>query len=111
MSYSRVNERPGIGEVGYQLQCGQRLQNEQHEPTINIVSQGFIQSGSPGISPSPTEILKLSMVSILAWFAVVFGINSMGNAESNCTRRSQVQFTALRVLLIPNTTANHAITY
>ena len=35
----------------------------------------------------------------------------MSKAGSNCTRHSRVQITALRVLLIPNTTANHAITY
>ena len=35
------------------------------------------------------------LVYVIAWFAVVFGINSTSNAESNCTRRSRVQFTAL----------------
>ena len=50
-------------------------------------------------------------VYVIAWFAVVFGINSTSKCRNNCTRRSRVQFTALRVLLIPNTTANHAITY
>ena len=35
----------------------------------------------------------------------------MGKARNNCTRHSRVQFTALQVLLIQNTTANHAITY
>ena len=37
-----------------------------------------------------------------------FGIISTSKAGNNCTRRSLVQFTALRVLLIQNTTANHA---
>ena len=40
---------------------------------------------------------------------MVFGINSKA---VNCTRLRLVQlFPALLVLLIPNTTANHAITY
>ena len=47
----------------------------------------------------------------VAWFAVVFGINSMSKAGSNCMKHSQVQFTVFQVLSIPNTTANHAFTY
>ena len=45
------------------------------------------------------------LVYIIAWSAVVRGINSMSNVG---TRRSRVKFPALRVLLIPNITANHA---
>ncbi len=41
---------------------------------------------------------RCTTVYVIAWLAVVFWINS----TSNCTRRSRVQFTALRVL---NTTA------
>ena len=41
---------------------------------------------------------------MIAWFAVVFGINSMSNAAAPHTITS-----ALLMLLIPNTTANHAI--
>ena len=49
---------------------------------------------------------------VIAWFAVEFGINRQLRQEvHNCTRHSLIQFTALRVLLIQNTTANHAITY
>ena len=48
---------------------------------------------------------------MIAWFAVVFGINSTHNAV-NCTRLCLVQLlSAFLVLLIPNTIANHAITY
>ena len=41
--------------------------------------------------------------------AMLFGINSMSDAR-NSTRRSRVLFVALRVLLIPNSMANRAIT-
>jgi len=48
---------------------------------------------------------------VIAWFAVVFWINSTRKAV-NCTRLRLVQlFPVLLVLLIPNTIANHAITY
>jgi len=30
--------------------------------------------------------LNVVLVYVIAWFAVVFGINSTSNAESNCTR-------------------------
>ena len=55
---------------------------------------------------------------MVGWSAVVFGINSTRNAggkEYNSTRRSPVLFysflPALLALLIPNTTADHPITY
>ena len=48
---------------------------------------------------------------MIAWFAVVFGINSTHNAV-NCTWLRLMQLlSVLVVLLIPNTTAKHAITY
>ena len=48
---------------------------------------------------------------LMAWLAVVLGINSTHNAV-NLTRRSQVKlFLVLLVLLISNTTAYHAIIY
>ena len=48
---------------------------------------------------------------LIAWLAVVLGINSTHNA-GNFTRRSQVKLLlALLVLLISNTTAYHAIIY
>jgi len=53
---------------------------------------------------------SMIFVYVIAWFAVVFGINSTSKAGTNCTRHSRVQFPALRVLLIQDTTANHAIT-
>ena len=55
-------------------------------------------------------------VYVIACFSVVFGINSTSNADrkvQNSTRRSRVLFaflSALRVLLIPNTTEKHAMT-
>jgi len=58
----------------------------------------------------------MQFVYVIAWFSVIFGINSTSNASrkgENSTRRSRVLFPfllALRVLLIPNTTENHAIT-
>ena len=36
----------------------------------------------------------MEFVYVIAWFAVVFGINSTSKAGNNCTRRSRVQFTA-----------------
>ncbi len=47
---------------------------------------------------------------VIAWVAVVFGINSTSNAEVIVRGEAKVQVTALQVLLIPNTTATHAIT-
>ena len=41
-------------------------------------------------SPAESNVIKLKshvgLVYVIAWFAVVFGINSTSNAESNCTR-------------------------
>ena len=53
---------------------------------------------------------------MIAWFSVVLGINSTRNAirKGNSTRLRLALFSpfllALLVLLIPNTTENHAIT-
>ena len=59
-----------------------------------------------------TFVLGGAFVYVIAWFAVVFGINSTSNAEMIVRGKAgYIQFTALRVLLIPNTTTNHAITY
>ena len=53
--------------------------------------------------------MGLSAICIGNSTAVLFGINSTSDA-CNSTRRSRVLFVALRVLLIPNSTANRAIT-
>ena len=50
------------------------------------------------------------LVYVIAWFGVVLGINSMSNAK--IIVRGTAEYNLLqRVLLIPNTTPNHAITY
>ena len=51
----------------------------------------------------------MGTIFLVAWLAMLFGINSTSDAR-NSTRRSRVLFVALRVLLIPNSMANRAIT-
>ena len=53
----------------------------------------------------------LVLVYIIAWSAVVLGTNSMSNAGCNFHEAKPSEIPALRVLLIPNTTADHAIIY
>ena len=47
---------------------------------------------------------------MIAWLAVLYGINSTRNG-TNSTRLRLVLLRASLVLLIPNSTANRAITY
>ena len=61
-------------------------------PLTNINSD-WMSNASSGLCI--ILLCYIGLVYVIAWFAVVFGINSTSNAESNCTRRSRVQFTAL----------------